>query len=47
MEIRLTYLTQKLNQEVKERFGFEAGIDRDAPPPLSTFETADKQEFIK
>jgi ferredoxin len=47
MEIPLTYLTQKLNQEVKERFGFEAGIDRDAPPPLSTFETEDKQEFIK
>jgi len=47
MEIRLTYLTQKLNQEVKERFDFEAGIDRDAPPPLSTFETEDKQEFIK
>jgi len=47
MEIRLTYLTQKLNQEVKERFGFEVGIDRETPPPLSTFETEDKQEFIK
>ncbi len=47
MEIRLTYLTQKLNQEVKERFGFETGIDRDASPPLSTFEIEDKQEFIK
>jgi len=47
MEIRLTYLTQKLNQEVEERFGFEAGVDRETPPPLSTFETDDKQEFIK
>jgi hypothetical protein len=47
MEIRLTYLTQKLNQEVKERFGFEVGVDREALPPLSTFETEDKQEFIK
>jgi len=47
MEIRLTYLTQKLNQDVKELFGFETGIDSDAPPPLSTYETEDRQEFIK
>ena len=47
MEIRLTYLTQKLNQDVKELYDFETGIDADAPPPLSTFEIEDKQEFIK
>jgi len=47
MEIRLTYLTQRLNRDVKELFGFEAGIVPDAPPPLSTFDTEDKQEFIK
>jgi len=47
MEIRLTYLTRKLNQDVKELFGFETGIDPDAPPPLSTYETEDRQEFIK
>ena len=47
MEIRLNYMTQKLNQDVKDLYGFEAGVDRDAPPPLSTFETEDKQEFIK
>ncbi len=47
MEVRLTYLTQKLNQDVKELFGFEAGIDSDAPPPLSTFGAEDKQDFIK
>jgi ferredoxin len=47
MEIRLTYLTQKLNQDVKELFAFEAGIDPDTPPPLSAFEIEDRQEFIK
>jgi hypothetical protein len=47
MEIRLGYLTQKLNQDVKDLFDFETGIDSEAPPPLSTFEVDDKQEFIK
>ena len=47
MEIRLTYLTQKLNQDVKELFGFETGIDAEVPSPLSTYETEDQQEFIK
>lgn len=47
MEIHLTFLTQKLNQDVKELFGFEAGVDPDIPPPLSTFGIGDKQDFIK
>ena len=47
MEIKLNYMTQKLNQDVKELYGFETGVDQDTPPPLSTFETEDKQEFIK
>lgn len=47
MEIHLTFLTQKLDQDVKELFGFEAGVDPDIPPPLSTFGIEDKQDFIK
>ncbi|HSB04691.1 MAG TPA: 4Fe-4S dicluster domain-containing protein [Thermodesulfobacteriota bacterium] len=47
MEIKLNYMTQRLNQDVKDLYGFETGVDKDAPPPLSTFETEDKQEFIK
>ncbi|MBM4278495.1 MAG: 4Fe-4S ferredoxin [Deltaproteobacteria bacterium] len=47
MDIRLTYLTQKLNQEVKDLYGFETGIQPEAAPPLSTFDPEDKQEFIK
>jgi hypothetical protein len=47
MDIRLTYLTQKLNQEVKDLYGFETGIQPEAAPPLSTFDPEDHQEFIK
>jgi len=47
MGIRLTYLTQKLNLDVKELFDFETGIEADTLPPLSTYEIEDKQEFIK
>jgi hypothetical protein len=47
MEIRIGYLNQKLSQDVKELFAFETGVDPEAPPPLSTFEIADKQDFIK
>lgn len=47
MDIPLTYLTQKLNQEVKDLYGFETGIQPDVPPPLSTFNPEDEQGFIK
>jgi ferredoxin len=47
MEIRLTYLTRKLNQDVKELFDFETGIDAETPPPLSAYNIEDQQEFIK
>ncbi len=47
MDIPLAYLTQKLNQEVKHLYGFETGIEPEAPPPLSTFNPEDEQGFIK
>lgn len=47
MDIPLAYLTQKLNQEVKNLYGFETGIIPEAPPPLSTFNPEDEQGFIK
>lgn len=47
MEIRFNHLTQRLNHDAKELFGFEAGIDPEALPPLSTFDIEDRQEFIK
>lgn len=47
MNIRLTYMTQKLNQEVKDLFDFEAGMDPETLPPMATYKVEDKQEFIK
>lgn len=47
MEIKLNYMTQRLNRDVKDLYGFEAGMEKDTVPPLSTFETEDRQEFIK
>ena len=47
MNIRLTYMTQKLNQEVKDLFDFEAGTDSETLPPMATYKVEDKQEFIK
>jgi formate dehydrogenase (coenzyme F420) beta subunit len=47
MEIRLTYLTRKLNLDVKELYDFEAGCNAELLPPLSTFKAEDRQEFIK
>ncbi len=47
MDIQLTYLTQKLNRDVMELYGFESGVNSETPPPLSTFDPEDQQEFIK
>jgi formate dehydrogenase subunit beta len=47
MDIPLVYLTQKLNREVEGLFAFESGVDAKAPPPLSTYEPGDNQDFIK
>jgi ferredoxin len=47
MDIRLTYLTGKLNRDARELYGFETGVHPETPPPLSTFDPEDQQEFIK
>jgi len=44
--IKLLWLTRKMNLVVKERFGFEAGVDPEALPPLATYKKDDPQEFI-
>ena len=44
--IKLLWLTRKMNLIVRERFGFEAGVDPEALPPLATYEKDDSQEFI-
>jgi len=45
MGIDLRFLTQKLNKDVKELFGFETGLDPSVQPPLSTFSLQDPDDF--
>lgn len=47
MHIDLRTLGRKLEKDVREMYDYEAGMDLEATPPLSTFRTDDPQEFIK
>jgi ferredoxin len=47
MHIDVRALNRKLIKDVAEWYAFTAGVDPDAPPPLSTFASDDPQEFIK
>ena len=47
MGLDLQALNRKLIKDVREWFGYQAGLDLDAIPLLSTFEPDDPQEFIK
>jgi len=46
MSIDLRVFTRKMVKDVKELFGYEAGISVEEPPPLCTFKTDDDQSFI-
>lgn len=43
MEINLVYLTGKLNKDVWELYGFEAGMSPEELPPLATFRPEDAE----
>ena len=44
MNIDLRVLSAKLVKDVKEKYGFEAGVATDAAPPLSTYKPDDSNE---
>jgi coenzyme F420-reducing hydrogenase beta subunit len=44
MNIELRVLTAKLVKDVKEKYGFEAGVAADVAPPLSTYKPDDSNE---
>jgi coenzyme F420-reducing hydrogenase delta subunit len=46
-EVRLDLLNRRLSLEVERRFGYRAGGDPGAVPPLDTFRPEDPQEFIR
>jgi coenzyme F420-reducing hydrogenase delta subunit/ferredoxin len=46
-DVRLDLLNHRLRMEVEGRFGYRAGEDPTAAPPLATFHPDDPQEFIR
>ncbi len=46
MGIKMRIFTKKLQKDVLELFGTEAGIDFNTPPPLSTYSTDDPEDFV-
>jgi formate dehydrogenase (coenzyme F420) beta subunit len=45
--INMREFTKKLNKDVKELYGWEAGLTPDKRPPLDVYKTNDPEEFIK
>lgn len=46
MEIKMEYITDKLNEDMRLDYGFEVGEDETAQPPFATFQLDDKKRFI-
>jgi formate dehydrogenase subunit beta len=47
MHIDLRRILKKLEKDVRELYAYEAGMDLEASPPLTTFRPDDPQDFIK
>ncbi len=47
MDIKMTYLTDKLNRDMLEQYDYEVGADADAQPPFATFTLDDKERFVR
>jgi len=47
VNVDLRLYNDKLRNDVKDVFEFEAGLDPEIPAPLSCFRLDDKDDFIK
>jgi ferredoxin len=45
--IRVRQLTKKLEKDVGELYGYEAGLSLEERPPLDTYRTEDPDTFIR
>lgn len=45
--IKVRQFTKKLEKEVKDLYGYEAGLKMEEPPPLDTYKPGDPEPFIK
>jgi hypothetical protein len=39
--------TKKLEKDIKELYGYEAGVNQDERPPLDAYRPGDPEDFIK
>lgn len=46
MGIPVRLLTRKLEKEIRERWGYEVGLELEGVPPLATYQPDDPQDFI-
>jgi ferredoxin len=47
MDIKMTYLTDKLNRDMLDLYGFEVGENDDKQPPFAAFSLDDRDRFVK
>jgi Fe-S oxidoreductase len=47
MDIPLNLLNRKMAQELKELYGYEAGLETQQKGPLTSYDEKDDQSFIK
>ena len=45
MDIKMTYLTEKLNNDMQKKYAFEVGLDIQTQPPFATVTLDDKNRF--
>jgi ferredoxin len=46
MNIPLMLLNKKIEKVIKDKFGYQAGMDPEATPPLATYKEGDSENFI-
>jgi coenzyme F420-reducing hydrogenase beta subunit len=47
MDIKMTYLTDKLNDDMQQLYEFEVGASDDAVPPFAAFTLDDQKRFVR
>ena len=47
MDIKMTYLTDKLNDDMQQLYDFEVGASDEAQPPFAAFTLDDKKRFVR
>jgi len=45
--IKVRRLTSKIEKDIREKYGYEPGMDLESTPPMSVYQPDDPEEFIK